>query len=214
MKVYAMQGEYLSEITYIVTDGVKAVVIDPGTSANAILSACKKLGVELVAVLLTHGHIDHTLGAFELQSKGFKVYAHKEEVPVLEGRAGLSLLLGLPQRDLHPDVLLEDGAVISLLDFPIDVIFTPGHTQGGVCYLAEGALFSGDTLFPGAYGRTDFPTGDEQDLICSICNVLFDLPKSTEVYSGHGDCSTDVAPFAAQTTIGQEYSTNPILHLL
>ena len=214
MMVYAMQGEFLSEITYILVDGGKAVVIDPGTSSDAVLDACKKLGVELVAVLLTHGHIDHTLGAFELQKSGYKVYAHKEEASVLEGRAGLSLLLGIPQRSLRPDVLLTDGDSISLLSFPIEVFFTPGHTQGGVCYLAEGALFTGDTLFPGAYGRTDFPTGDEQDLINSICNVLFELPSNTEVYSGHGDCSQDVAPFAAQTTIGQEYSTNPILHLL
>ena len=99
------------------------------------------------------------------------------------------------------------------------MLATPGHTAGGVSYLIDGALFSGDTLFAGSYGRTDFPTGDEQDLLCSIANTLFELPKETPVYAGHGVLSPQDMmglPVVASvdTTIGDEYYTNPILHLL
>lgn len=214
MIVYSMQGEFLSECTYLIVERDKAVVIDPGASHERILSECDHLGVKLLAVLLTHGHADHTFGAPELQRMGYKVYAHRAEFPVTEGRASLSLALGLPQRSFVPDVALEDGELIDLEPFSIKVIYTPGHTQGGVSYLVENVLFTGDTLFPGSYGRTDFPTGDEQDLINSICNELFELPKDTKVYSGHGDAMRNAAPAAPQTTIGEEYSTNPILYLL
>ena len=209
-----MQGDYLSECTYLVCEEGCAVVIDPGTTADRILSACARLGVRLLAVLLTHGHRDHTIGAHELQRKGYKVYAHREEFAVIEGRASLALALGLTQDPFVPDVALSDGDSIDLDPVRVKVIYTPGHTQGGVCYLIGGALFTGDTLFPGSYGRTDFPTGDEQDLICSVANELFELPAATEVYSGHGDASPEASPCEAQTTIGYEYSTNPILHLL
>ena len=214
MIVYSMQGDFLSECTYLIVDGDKALVVDPGTSAERIFSECEKLGVKPIAVLLTHGHADHTIGAPELQRMGCKVYAHREEYSVIEGRASLSIALGISRTVFVPDVPLADGDVIDLEPFSIKVIYTPGHTQGGVCYLVKDALFTGDTLFPGSYGRIDFPTGDEQDLINSICNELFELPKETKVYSGHGDASREAAPTAPQTTIGNEYSTNPILYLL
>lgn len=214
MTIFSMQGDYLSECTYLVCEEGCAIVIDPGTSAERILSECEKIGVRLLAVLLTHGHSDHTVGAHDLQRKGYKVYAHKDEFSVIAGRASLALVLGLPQDSFSPDVALSDGSVIDLKPFKIMVIHTPGHTQGGVCYLINDALFTGDTLFPGSYGRTDFPAGDEQDLICSIANELFELPPETKVFSGHGDSTAGASPCNAQSTIGEEYSTNPILYLL
>ena len=209
-----MQGEYLSECCYIVTFGAKAIVIDPGASADRILSGCDELSVSPVAVLLTHGHVDHTFGAHELSRRGVKIYAHKEEYSVIAGRASLALAFGLSQDTFIPDVPLEDGMELNFGEFTVKVIYTPGHTRGGVCYLIGDSLFTGDTLFPGSYGRTDFPTGDEADLLCSIANELFALPPETKVYVGHADIPHGLAPCDPQTTIGDEYSTNPILDLL
>ena len=214
MTVYSMQGEFLSEITYLVCKDGKALIIDPGASGERILAECASLSVTPVAVLLTHGHADHVLGAAALQRAGLKVYACDEEFSVITGKANLAVALGFALDAFTPDVAVKDDDLLTLAPFMVKVIQTPGHTQGGVCYLIEKALFTGDTLFPGSYGRTDFPTGDEQDLLCSIANVLFELPMDTEVYSGHGFSGRTAAPAAPQTTIGEEYSTNPILNLL
>lgn len=217
MKIYVIRSRMLSENTYLAVKEGKALVVDPGVSAEVVLEECRKLSVTPVAVLLTHGHIDHIYGAPELQKAGLKVYAHKDEFEVIAGRANLALALGRSFPPFSPDVALEEGE-LSVPPFLLQVIHTPGHTQGGVCYLVEGALFSGDTLFAGSYGRTDFPTGDEQDLLCSIANELFELPPETEVYCGHGECENSVfeqaEPAFPDTTIGKEYSTNPILDLL
>lgn len=214
MTVYALQGDYLSELTYIVCEEGKALIVDPGAPAEKVLAECKRLSVTPVAVLLTHGHADHALGAAGLQKHGLKVYAHREEAAVIKSKANLSIALGFGMEAFTPDVLVEDDDVLAVSPFTVKVIYTPGHTQGGVCYLSDGKLFTGDTLFPGSYGRTDFPTGDEQDLLCSIANVLFELPPETEVYSGHGYAPSSAAVCRPQTTIGEEYSTNPILNLL
>lgn len=214
MTVFALQGEYLSELTYIVADKDKALIVDPGASAERVLAECKRLSLTPIAVLLTHGHADHVLGAAELQRQGLKVYAHREEFSVIGSKANLCIALGFSLDAFTPDVAVEDDDVLELSPFTVKVIHTPGHTQGGVCYLLDGKLFTGDTLFPGSYGRTDFPTGDEQDLLCSIANVLFELPPETEVYAGHGDASRSAEVCPPQTTIGDEYSTNPILYLL
>ena len=214
MTIYSLQGDYLSECTYIVAEDGNAIVIDPGTSAERILDACKSISITLRAVLLTHGHADHTIGAHDLQKAGLPIYAHTEEFSVIAGRASLALALGLKQDSFIPDVALVDDQELQIADLTVKVIYTPGHTQGGVCYLIGDALFTGDTLFPGGYGRADFPTGDEQDLLCSIANVLFELPPETKVYSGHADVPMDLSICLPQTTIVEEYSTNPILCLL
>ena len=214
MTVYSMQGEFLSEITYLVVQNGKALVIDPGASGERILAECDSLGVVPVAALLTHGHADHVLGASYLQKHGIKVYAHGEEAALISSKANLAVALGFALDPFVPDVFVKDDDVLSFEWVTVKVIYTPGHTIGGVCYLIENALFTGDTLFPGSYGRTDFPTGDEQDLLCSIANVLFELPMATKVYSGHGFASNNAKPCDPQTTIRDECSTNPILNLL
>ena len=219
MKVYSIVGASpLCERTYIAAEDGRALVIDPGVSADRILAACMKLSVEPIAVLLTHGHADHILGARDLQKAGIKVYAAEAEYDLIASRKNLALALGLTLEPLVPDVALHDEDKPDLAPFEVKVIATPGHTIGGVCYLVNDVLFSGDTLFAGSYGRTDFPTGDEMDLLCSITNTLFELPKDTPVYAGHGVDRTEdsMEPVLAEadTTIGKEYYTNPILHLL
>ena len=105
--------------------------------------------------------------------------------------------------ELEVDILLEDNEKVNLAGFDIEVIHTPGHTQGGVCYYIEdeGVLFSGDTLFADSIGRTDLPTGDIRALRNSIIKRLFVLPEEVEVYPGHG----------AKTTIGHEKAHNPFI---
>ena len=220
MKVYVITGEPpLCERTYVVVKESRALVVDPGVPAEKVTEACAAIGALPIAVLLTHGHADHILGARGLQKAGIPVYAHEEEFDLISSRKNLALALGLTLDPMTPDVALHDEDLPDLAPFSVRVLHTPGHTAGGVSYLIDGALFSGDTLFAGSYGRTDFPTGDEQDLVCSIANTLFELPHETPVYAGHGvECFPPVgatcALATADTTIGQEYSTNPILDLL
>ena len=219
MKVYSILGASpLFERTYLAVKDGRALIVDPGVSSERILSACSALRADPVAVLLTHGHADHMIGAVGLQKSGIKVYAAEAEFELIASRKNLALALGLTLDPLSPDVALHDDDKPSLAPFDVTVIATPGHTVGGVCYLVDGVLFSGDTLFAGSYGRTDFPTGDEMDLLCSITNTLFELPKSTPVYAGHGfdrASESEVLILAEpDTTIGDEYYTNPILNLL
>ena len=217
MKICVIRSGPLAENTYLVLKEGKALVIDPGAPADVILRECEKLSAEPIAVLLTHGHIDHILGAAGLKRAGVRIYAGEEEFDVIAGRANLSLALRVSLDPFTPDFPVKDDEILPLSPFSVRVISTPGHTKGGVSYLIENALFSGDTLFRGSYGRTDFPTGDEGDLMNSIANTLFELPPETEVYAGHSDSfsALDVAePASPDTTIGEEYSTNPILNLL
>jgi len=216
MKVYRLAGEYLDENTYLLVEGEGALILDPGAAADRILRACESLKVTPLAVLLTHGHVDHIYGAPGLQEKGLPVYAHAEEFSVISGKANLAIAFHLAFTSFLPDHAVTDGQTLEIGPFHISVIYTPGHTSGGVCYLINGALFTGDTLFKGSYGRTDLPTGDEQDLLCSIANELFSLPHDTPVYAGHGDegKGSDLALATPDTTIEEEYYTNPILHLL
>ncbi len=179
-------------------------IIDPGYSAGKIAEIIESDGVNPVAVLLTHGHFDHVMAAEELAKKyGIPVYAHEKEQETLEtphinlsGMMGQSLVF-------HADRYVRDGEELNLAGFQIQVLHTPGHTLGGVCYYLknEKTLFSGDTLFCQSVGRTDFPTGSASTLIRSIREKLMPLPDDTTVYTGHED----------MTTIGMERKYNPFL---
>jgi len=216
MKIYRMIGEFLGESTYIVGNGSKCLIIDPGVCAERIISFCKEKKCEIAAILLTHAHIDHIYGAAELAKRGYVVYVHKTDASILNGRANLALALGVTMEKIEPYIAFEgDRVSLDIPGFSVEAIFTPGHTAGSVCYYIEGNLFSGDTLFSASYGRTDLPTGDEQDLLCSVCNELFELPDDTKVFAGHSDVAhTSAEECTFDTTIGKERKVNPILELL
>ena len=220
MTIYKLIGEYLSENTYLLEKEGKILVIDPGASADRVFKAAESIKGEILAVLLTHGHADHAFGATGLEKSGVPVYLLSGEEEVLNGRANLSIALGFSLEKVKDPRPLKDGEILSLPPFEISVIATPGHTAGGACYLIEGELFSGDTLFECSYGRTDFPTGDEQDLLCSIANELFSLPDETPVYSGHSNVNPGQEVFPGvfkalpDTMIGREKTSNPILEWL
>lgn len=182
---------------------VPAVVIDPAAQVDKIIRMCQELKVRPEAVLLTHGHFDHMMAADSLRKEyGIPVYAGTMEQDLLE-RADLNLSTAFGNTcTLKADVFLEDQQEICLAGMYWKVLFTPGHTQGSVCYLPveEEVIFSGDTLFLESLGRTDFPTSSTAQIVRSITEKLFELPDDWMVYPGHGD----------PTTIGHEKECNPV----
>ena len=173
----------------------QALIVDPAAEPEQIVQRCRELEVTPAAVLLTHGHYDH-LGAADTLCRTWQIrlYAGAAEKELLGSPdANLSADFYMPV-SLQADELLEDGTVLELAGRTLQVIATPGHTKGGVCYYDEagGFLFSGDTLFRQSVGRSDLPTGNMLELIRSIREKLMILPDDTVVYPGHGP-STSIA---------------------
>ena len=186
-------------------DTKEAVVIDPGAEPDRICAAAEKHGWKITAILLTHGHIDHMGACESLRIElGVKVYALTEEEDLLlDAKKNLSVFIERKVVTFEPDELLRDGQELTLAGMKIQVIHTPGHTEGGTCYYIEsiGVLFSGDTLFCESVGRTDFPGGSMSDIVHSIKDKLMVLPDDTKVYTGHGE----------GTSIGYERVHNPFI---
>ena len=180
------------------------LVVDPGDQAQLIEKQIEKTGAKPVAILLTHGHIDHAGAAEELADKyQISIYAHEAEKETLED-PGLNLCGMIGEHKVYrADVFVKDEEVLNLAGFSIRVFFTPGHTIGGCCYYIadEKILFSGDTLFQESVGRTDFPRGSASDLIRAIREKLMPLPDDVTVYTGHDE----------STLIGYERMHNPYL---
>ncbi|MBD7911505.1 MULTISPECIES: MBL fold metallo-hydrolase [Clostridium] len=189
----------IQENCYIVIDEetMEAVILDPGGNGPEISKVADDLGAKVKYVLLTHGHFDH-VGAVEYLADKYKVpfYINEKDEDAIENDT-TSVFGPLRKADGH----LSEGDTISFGKTSAKVITTPGHTPGGVCFLIEDKLFTGDTLFQGAVGRTDFPGGNFEDLISGIKTKLLILDDGVEVYPGHGGSST----------IGYEKMRNPFL---
>lgn len=190
--------------TYVLTtDHKTAVVIDP--AQPRIADELKKLGLQAEWVLLTHCHFDHVGGVAALQEQGARVLCSTWEKPLIGTAADLFDLFGAPRAAYTVDETLTDNETRTLCGMEIKTLFTPGHTKGGACYLVaekDGGryLFTGDTLFSGSIGRTDFPTGDLGMLRHSLRRLTL-LEGDMPVYAGHND----------ETTLDAERKTNPFL---
>jgi len=182
------------------------LIIDPGIEAEPSVRFLEKQGLNPIAVVLTHGHIDHIGGLEALRAKypDIKVHIHKLDSDMLTGqKSNLSELMGPAFTTKPADILLEEYDSIKEAGIELEVLHTPGHTPGGICLYEknEGILFVGDTLFAGSIGRTDFPEGSTSELLKSIRDKLFTLPENTVCYPGHGN----------RTTIAHEKAHNPFL---
>ncbi len=186
-----------------------AIVIDPGfyypAEKEKFFSTVAGLGLHIGAVLLTHSHFDHICGVKAVQDAfGCKVYAHPADAAIVESDARLLGHMGINVPDRAYIVTgIGDGSLIEEGGFCFKVIATPGHTPGCVCFFddAEGIVFTGDTLFSGTIGRTDFNYSDYDKEIVSIMEKLILIDPGTEVLPGHGPA----------TTIGHERTHNPML---
>ncbi len=157
------------------------VVIDPGYETDTVLAEVKKLGKEIAAILLTHGHFDHVGGVKEI--------AAETDCPVYLCEADLSMPPQMTAGPLYYTNTYAEGDFLELAGLSFKVLHTPGHTPGSVCLQCENVLFSGDTLFWGSCGRTDLPGGSWSTIRVSL-KRLADLPGDYEVYPGHGDFTT------------------------
>jgi len=179
-----------------------AAIIDPGGNPERILAEVKRQGLTVKYVLNTHAHFDHTdaNGAI-VKATGAPLAVHPLDWPLLEFSGGAAWFGMHAQASPTPDVELRDGDNLQVGTLSFQVLHTPGHTPGHICFYEaqEGALFDGDVLFYRGVGRADLPGGDWEQLLDSIQRVLFALPDATVVYSGHGPA----------TTIGEEKRLNP-----
>ncbi len=212
MKVKVFTFNPVSENTYLIWDEatMDAAVIDAGmysaVGRKVFVDFVSEAGLHLCLSLQTHSHYDHIFGLpFVFSEYGLRPHLHVDEeklyyvMPQWAEYMGLHIDGALPR----PQKLLTDGEGIVLGNIYIKVLHTPGHTPGGVCYYIEkeNALFSGDTLFRGSVGRSDFPGGNCDDEMRSLAEKLLILPPQTKVWPGHED----------STTIGYESDTNPYL---
>jgi glyoxylase-like metal-dependent hydrolase (beta-lactamase superfamily II) len=208
MFVKQMQVGHMAVFAYIVGDpeSGEGLVIDPAANVDGILHAARENNLTIQYIVNTHGHVDHMTGNAEMKAKtGGRIIVHKED-------AELVMFTPLPLFKMHgaekspyPDITVNDGDVITVGNISLEVIHTPGHTPGGICLYSQGYVFTGDTLFVEAVGRTDFPGGSWRTMRHSIMERLFTLPNDTIVMPGHNYGSTP------SSTIGREKMYNPYL---
>jgi len=208
-KIHRFICNYLQENSYVVSSGTKCIIIDPGFQGEeelgALYSFLEKEKLTPAALLLTHGHFDHILAVKTLKERfGIPVYMSPADAPVLEIAAHYGFALQAPEIDSDFEFTpVADEQKLSFGPLDFKVISTPGHTPGCVCYYDEedNIVFTGDTLFAGAIGRTDLQYGDYDSEIRSIMEKLIFLPGETDIFPGHGPTST----------IARERRENPFL---
>lgn len=207
MKVVKVLLPAAAENCYIAIneDTNESIIIDPGSAFERIKSAVESTGTKPVAILLTHGHFDHAgEAASTAKEYGIKVYTHEATAEELKNPSiNLSGDMFGDSKSYSADVFLKDDEEIDLAGLHVKCLFTPGHTPGGCCFYFpnEDIVFTGDTLFSGSVGRTDFPGGSMSQLVGSVKSKLMTLSDDTICYPGHNE----------PTTIGTERIYNPFL---
>ena len=171
----------------------EAAVVDPGRYTDSLEKMIKDNGVtRLKYILATHGHFDHIMGIPELKKRyGGQVMIHAQDAACLESAEKSCAQSATARRfePSHADILLNDGDEIKLGDTVIKVLHTPGHTPGGVCFIFDDVILTGDTLFNGTVGRTDFPGGDF-DVLMESMKKLASLKVDYRVFPGHNESTT------------------------
>ena len=202
MIIKTIPNGILQANTYVLIDEEtkEAAIIDSGGEFEIINDALEKYGAKLKYILHTHAHFDHVMGEKEAQERtGLPVYVHEDDKILLENLKRQAAFFRIGEAEAPENIkTFDENTVFKLGNQEIKVIHTPGHTPGSVCFLVGDALISGDTLFYGSIGRTDFEGGSFAQISDSIQNKLFKLDENITVYPGHD----------AQTTIGYEKKYN------
>ena len=199
-------GMVMTNVYFLQNEETKQMlIVDPSDNADRIFEKVESMEGKPAAILLTHGHFDHIMAAREVADKyKIPIVASKAEEKLLADTSlNLSGMSGLGQVTIKPDILLNDNDESPIDGFKFKVILTPGHTSGSCCYYFydDKALISGDTLFHGSCGRTDFPTSSGADMRDSLKKLVTELPEDVNVYPGHD----------SYTSIGFEKRMNPFV---
>lgn len=168
-----------------------AMIIDPGDEPERIIEYVRKENLHVKYIVCTHGHFDHVGAVGDTkETTGAKVFIHKDELEIYSRANDQAAFFGFEVHQLpEPDKFLEEGDTLEIGNLKFEILHTPGHSPGGICLYGEGVVFTGDTLFAGSVGRTDFYGGDSAKLKKSFMRLM-SLPPETKVYSGHGTSST------------------------
>lgn len=191
-------GVYAANCFILMDEDTKeTAVIDPGGDSEDLIKAVNEMDAKVKYILLTHGHTDHTGAAVQLQEEyNVPIYISEKDYRMMEnGEYIYGDVIG------KVDKFLNEGDTFKIGSIEIKCIHTPGHTPGGICFMVEDVVFTGDTLFAGSIGRTDLAGGDFDAIISNIKNKLMILPDNITVFPGHGP----------QSSIGRERVHNPFL---
>ncbi|MCG8699028.1 MAG: MBL fold metallo-hydrolase [Bacteroidales bacterium] len=197
------------ENTYVLSQNNECIIIDPGcinqSEQDKIDIYIKENNLKAIAVILTHGHIDHIVGTPYLREKyNIPVYLFHSEQVLVQNATNLASLFNFPfEQNVEVDSLLEREGELKIGSFEMEVLHVPGHSPGSVVlyFKDEGTLITGDVIFKNSIGRSDLPGGDYEQLIDGIQTKLLTLPDNIKVYPGHGE----------PTDIGYERAHNPFL---
>ena len=196
------------ENTFVVrsVDSRKALIIDPGDDENTIIDFIKSEKLKPIAILNTHAHLDH-IGAVSKIQEIFEIsfYLHKKEKMILDLYEESCEMFGLPiKKKPIVDEWITDQKNLTFNEFEVNIINTPGHTPGGLCYEIYDHLFVGDTLFRGSVGRTDLPGGNLNQLRESLIHLIEKISHDKTIHTGHGE----------NTKLKHELISNPFLSSL
>ena len=199
-------GMVMTNVYFLMNDETgQMLIVDPADSPERIFGKVEEMHATPVAVLLTHGHFDHIMAVKEVAEKyNIPVIAAEAEEKLLADPAlNMSGMTGMGSLSVKPDILVRDMDEMKLPGFKFRVMLTPGHTAGSCCYYfyEDKVLLSGDTLFCGSCGRTDFPTSSPAQMSRSLKRLVDELPEDVKVYPGH----------ESETTIGFEKRMNPFV---
>lgn len=208
MFVKQIQVSAMAVFAYLVGDQITgdALVIDPAADVKGIIAEAKKNNLHINYIVNTHGHVDHISGNTEMQKEtGAKIIVHGDDAIMLTHTPAMILRMFGAKASPPADILVKDGDTISVGNVELKIIHTPGHSPGGISLYTPGYVFTGDTLFVEAVGRTDLPGGSWQTMYKAIKEKLFCLPDDTKVMPGHnyGRMPT--------STIGHEKTCNPFV---
>lgn len=168
----------------------EALVIDPGDEAMKIIAFIQSKKLHLQYIVCTHAHFDHVGAVARLKEKtGARIVLHRDEVEIYSSVKDQGAFWGYDiDQPPSPDVFVADGDTLSIDEIAFDIIHTPGHSPGGICLFGEGAIITGDTVFAGSVGRTDFYGGSIEELRKSFKRII-SLPENTRIFPGHGEFS-------------------------